>query len=53
MNMIPNISPQIVLAPQIPEETEQARLNTLQQYQIINTDLEVPFDDIAELAADA
>jgi len=51
--MITNISPQIVLAPQIPEETEQVRLITLKQYQIINTDLEVPFDDIAELAADA
>jgi signal transduction histidine kinase len=53
ITMISNSSYHIVLPPVIPEETEQARLTTLQQYQIINTDLEVPFDDIAELAADA
>jgi signal transduction histidine kinase len=51
--MISNSSHHIVLPPPIPEETEQARLKTLKQYQNINTDLEVPFEDIAELAAEA
>lgn len=51
--MISNNSHFAVLPPPIPEETEQARLKTLKQYQNINTDLEVPFEDIAELAAEA
>jgi signal transduction histidine kinase len=51
--MISNSSHHIVSPPPIPEETEQARLKTLKQYQNINTELEIPFDDIAELAAEA
>lgn len=50
--MISNSTQNIVLPPPIPEETEIARLKTLKQYQNINTDLEVPFEDIAELAAE-
>jgi signal transduction histidine kinase len=51
--MISNSSHHIVSPPPIPEETEQARLNVLKQYQNLNAELEIPFEDIVELAAEA
>lgn len=50
--MIVKPTPTILPAPPIPEETEAARIQAFQLYQVINNDLEVPFDDLAELAAE-